>query len=46
MVEIGKGWKKLRKRQTLKEDQQCQFIWTPEVSQILDHQPGNIHKLL
>jgi hypothetical protein len=32
VVELGKGWKKLRRRVTLKEDQQSQLTWTPEIS--------------
>jgi hypothetical protein len=46
VVESGKSWKKLRRRATLQEDQQCQLTWTPEISQTLDHQPGSIHQLI
>jgi hypothetical protein len=28
------------------EDQHFQLIWTPEISQTLDHQPGCIHQLI
>ena len=30
----------------LYEDQQSQLIWTPEISQILDHQTDSIHQLI
>jgi hypothetical protein len=33
---------KLREKVT----QQSQLIWTPEISQTLDHQPGSIHQLI
>jgi hypothetical protein len=39
MVELGKEWKKLRRRATLKEDQQSQLTWTPEIIQTLDQKP-------
>jgi len=32
LVELGKSWRKLRRRTTLKEDQQTQITWTPEIS--------------
>jgi hypothetical protein len=32
VVELGKGWKKLSRRATLKEDQQPQLTWTPRIS--------------
>jgi hypothetical protein len=35
VVELGKIWKKLRRRATLKEDQQSQLTWTPKISQTL-----------
>jgi hypothetical protein len=28
------------------EDQQSQLIWTPEISQTLDHHTGSIHQLI
>jgi hypothetical protein len=46
VVELGKGWKKLRRRMTLWEDQQSQLTWTPGISQTLSHQPGSIHQLI
>jgi hypothetical protein len=46
VTELGESWKKLRGRVTLYEDQQSQLIWTPEISQTLDHQSGNIHQLI
>jgi hypothetical protein len=42
-VELGKCWKKLRRRVTLEEDQQSQLTWTSEISQALSLQPGSIH---
>jgi hypothetical protein len=39
-VKLRKGWKKLGRRATLKEDQQSQLTWT------LSHQLGSIHKLV
>jgi hypothetical protein len=43
VVELGKSWKKLRRRRvTLEEDQH----WTPEISQTLDQQPGSINQLI
>jgi hypothetical protein len=36
-VELGKGWKKLRRRVTLQEDQQSQSTWTLGISQSLYH---------
>ena len=32
VVELEKGWKRLRRRVTLKEDQPSQLIWIPEIS--------------
>ena len=32
VVELGKGWKKLRRRAALWEDQKSQLTWTPEIS--------------
>jgi hypothetical protein len=46
VVELGKNYKKLRRRMTLYEDQWSQLIWTSEISQTLDHQPGSIHQLI
>jgi hypothetical protein len=46
VVELGKSWKKLRRRANLSEDQQSQLIRNPESSQTLDHQPGSIHQLI
>jgi hypothetical protein len=46
VVELGKSWKKLRKRAAPWEDQQSQFIWTSEISQTLNHQPGSIQQLI
>jgi hypothetical protein len=46
VVEIGKSWKKLKRRVTLKDDLQFQFTWTPEISQIRNHQTGSIHQLI
>jgi hypothetical protein len=43
VVEMGKGWKKLRRRTTPWEDQQSQLTWTPEISHTVDHLPGSIH---
>ena len=43
VVDLGKCWKKLRRRATMYEDQQN---WTPEISQILDHQAGSIQQLI
>jgi hypothetical protein len=45
-VELGKSWEKLRRRETLEEDQQPQLTWTPRISQTLSHQPGSIHQLI
>jgi hypothetical protein len=38
VVELEKGWKKLRRRVTPEEDQQSQLTWNPEISQTLSHQ--------
>jgi hypothetical protein len=46
VVELGKGWKELRRRVTLYKDQQSQLTWTLEISQTLRHQPGSIHYLV
>jgi hypothetical protein len=46
VVELGKGWKKLRRRVALYEEQQSQLTWTPEISQILNHQTDSIHQLI
>jgi hypothetical protein len=46
VVELGKGEKKLRRRGILQEDQQSQLIWTPKISQTLDHQTDSIHQLI
>jgi hypothetical protein len=46
VIELGKSWKTLRRRMTLKEDQQSQLTWTPEISQTMDDQPGSIHQLI
>jgi hypothetical protein len=46
VVQLGKTWKKLRKRVTLSEDQQSQLTWFPEISQTLDHQTDSIHQLI
>jgi hypothetical protein len=43
---IREGWKKLRRRAILKEEQQSQLIWTPKISQTLDHQTDCIHQLI
>ena len=32
VVELGKSWKKLRRRANLKEDQLSQLNWTPKIS--------------
>jgi hypothetical protein len=44
--ELGKSWKKLRRRAAPWEDQQSQLTWNPEISQKLSHQPGVIHQLI
>jgi hypothetical protein len=46
VVELGESWKKLRRRANLLEDQQSQLTWTPEISQILELQPGSIYQLI
>jgi hypothetical protein len=46
VIELAKSWKKLRRRVTLQEDQQSQLTCTLEISQILEHQPGNINQLI
>jgi hypothetical protein len=44
--ELGRRWKKLRRRAKLWEDQQPQLTWTLKISQTLDYQPGSIHQLI
>ena len=46
VVDLGKCWKKLRRRVTLEEDQESQLIWTSEISETVDHQTGSIHQLI
>jgi hypothetical protein len=47
VVELAKGWKKLRMRRvTPQEDQQSQLTQTPKISHTLIHQPGSIHQLI
>jgi hypothetical protein len=46
VVELGKTWKKLRRRVTPWEDQQSQLTWTTEISQTLSRQRGSIHQLI
>jgi hypothetical protein len=46
VVELGKSWKKLKKRATLWEDQWSQLTWNPKISQTLHHQLGSIHQLI
>jgi hypothetical protein len=46
VVELGKSWKTRRKRAILWGDQQSQLIWTPKISQTLEHQTGSIHQLI
>jgi hypothetical protein len=46
VLELGKSWKKLRRRTTPQEDQQSQLTWTSGSSQRLSHQPGSIHGLV
>jgi hypothetical protein len=41
--DVGKGWKKLRRRTTPQEDHQSQLTWTPKISQKLSHQVDSIH---
>jgi hypothetical protein len=43
---IRGDWKKLRKRAILQVDQHSQLIWTPEISQTLDHKIFRIYKLI
>jgi hypothetical protein len=43
---VGEGWKKLRRRAILKEDQRSWLIWTPKIFQTLDHQTDSIHQLI
>jgi hypothetical protein len=46
VVELGRGWKKLRRRVTLWEDQQFQLTWPPKISQTLDYQSSCISHLI
>jgi hypothetical protein len=46
VVELGKGWKKLRRRAVQQEDQQSQLTWIPGISKTLSHQLGSIHQLI
>jgi hypothetical protein len=46
IFELGKGWKKLRRRVTPQVDQQSQLSQIPEISQTLNHQLGSIQKLV
>lgn len=46
MVELGKSWKKLRRRATLAREPAVSINLTPEISQTLDYQPGSIHQLI
>jgi hypothetical protein len=46
VVELGKSWKKLRRRANLYENQQSQLIWTPKIYQSVDHQTDSIHQLI
>jgi hypothetical protein len=43
VVELEKGWKKLRIRATPQEDQQSQLTSTPEISQTTSHQKDSIY---
>ena len=43
---IRDSWKKLRRRAILWEDHQSQLIWTPEISQTLDHRTDSIYQLI
>ena len=42
VVELGKIWKKQRRRAILQENQQFQLTWTSKISQTLDHPPDSI----
>jgi hypothetical protein len=46
VVELGKDWKKLKRRVIPLGDQQSQLTWNPKISQTLSHQPGSIHQLI
>jgi hypothetical protein len=46
VVELGKSWKKLRKRTALKGGPAVLINLDPKISQILNHQPGSKHKLI
>jgi hypothetical protein len=46
VVELRKGWKKLRRKATLYEDQQSHLIWTTEIFQTQVHQTGSIYQLI
>jgi hypothetical protein len=37
MVELGKGWRKLRRRVIPYENQLSQLTWIPEISQTLSY---------
>ena len=39
MGELGKGWKKLRRRATPYANQELHLTWTTEISQTLSYQP-------
>jgi hypothetical protein len=43
VVELGKSWKKLRRRVDSVGGPAVSTC-TPEISQTLDHQPGSIHQ--
>jgi len=48
VIQLGEtGWKKLRMRVSLLEDQKPQLTWTPEISQTLSHHhPSSIYQLV
>jgi hypothetical protein len=46
VVELGKRWKKLKRKAILEKDQPSQLTWTPEVALTLYHQPGSIHHMI
>jgi hypothetical protein len=46
VVELGKGWKKLRRRATLNEDQQSQSGPPRSLTHWTDHQTDSIHQLI
>jgi hypothetical protein len=39
-------WSRERLKEAEEENQQSQLIWIPEISQILDHQPGSTCQLI